>query len=155
MLTQGLFKDNDLLIKRTRKGIPSSIRCQVWPQLMGLKTVAERKSLSYSKVLIKDSYDIYDINLDIPRTFSFQSQEVLRDSLFNVLKALSIEFPRIGYCQGTNFVTMRLLQVLSDDLVFYLLTQIISKNKPICNCILIQMKTFSTPATLPGRMLSS
>jgi hypothetical protein len=30
--------------------------------------------MSYSKVLIKDSKDDYDINLDIPRTFSFENQ---------------------------------------------------------------------------------
>lgn len=30
--------------------------------------------MTYSKILLKNSYDIYDINLDIPRTFSFQSQ---------------------------------------------------------------------------------
>ena len=31
-----------------------------------------------------------------------------------------------------NFLAMRLLQVLDDDSVFYLLTQTISKNKQIC-----------------------
>ena len=46
--------------------------------------------MTYSKILYKESYDIYDINLDIPRTFSFESEEVLRKSLFNILKALSI-----------------------------------------------------------------
>ena len=74
-----------------------------------MQKIIEKTSLTYSKILLKDSYDIYDINLDIPRTFSFQSQEVLKDSLFNVLKALSIEFPQIGYCQGMNFLSMRLL----------------------------------------------
>lgn len=71
MLAKGLFSDPALLLKRARKGIPPSIRSQVWPQLINLKKVAELKSMSYSKVLIKDSYDVYDINLDIPRTFSF------------------------------------------------------------------------------------
>lgn len=50
------------------------MRIKVWPELIKIKNVMERKNMSYSKVLIKDSMDIYDINLDIPRTFSFQSQ---------------------------------------------------------------------------------
>jgi hypothetical protein len=37
----------------------------------GLK---EKMPLTYSVILLKDSYDTYDINLDIPRTFSFESQ---------------------------------------------------------------------------------
>jgi hypothetical protein len=31
MLDKGLYTDKDLLIKRTRKGIPSAIRMKVWP----------------------------------------------------------------------------------------------------------------------------
>jgi hypothetical protein len=92
----------------------------------------EKTPLTYSKILLKDSYDTYDINLDIPRTFSFQSQEVLKDSLFNVLKALSIEFPHIGYCQGMNFLSMRLLEILDDEVVFYIIANVIHKYKPIC-----------------------
>lgn len=101
--------------------------------------------VSYSKVLIKDSMDIYDINLDIPRTFPFESQEILRESLFNVLKALSIEFPKIGYCQGMNFLTMRLLQIMDDDTVFYFMIYILSKHKPICKYFQILDDNFRNP----------
>lgn len=71
MLKRGIFADPQLLIRRTRKGIPSSLRIKVWPELIKINKVIERKMISYSKVLIKDSMDIYDINLDIPRTFPF------------------------------------------------------------------------------------
>lgn len=54
------------------------MRIKVWPELIKVNKVIERKMISYSKVLIKDSMDVYDINLDIPRTFSFETQEVLR-----------------------------------------------------------------------------
>ena len=90
MLEKGLFKDRDLLVKRVRKGIPQSLRIKVWPELIPIQKYIDKKPMTYSKVLFKDSFDLYDINLDIPRTFSFESQEVLRNSLFNVLKALSI-----------------------------------------------------------------
>lgn len=74
MLTKGLYSDLELLLKRTRKGIPTSMRIKVWPELIKINKLIERKAMSYSKVLIKDSMDVYDINLDIPRTFTFESQ---------------------------------------------------------------------------------
>jgi len=63
-----------MLIRRTRKGIPQCIRIKVWPELAKIDKMIQRTPLTYSKILLKDSYDVYDINLDIPRTFSFQSQ---------------------------------------------------------------------------------
>lgn len=71
MLKKGLFSDGDLLVRRARKGIPASLRIKVYPELVKMKRVMEEKSMSYSAVLIKESNDVYDINLDIPRTFSF------------------------------------------------------------------------------------
>jgi hypothetical protein len=61
-------------VKRVRKGIPESIRQQVWPELVKMDSLKEKMPLTYSVILLKDSYDTYDINLDIPRTFSFESQ---------------------------------------------------------------------------------
>lgn len=46
----------------------------MWPELIKLDKVKEKTLLTYSVILLKDSYDTYDINLDIPRTFSFESQ---------------------------------------------------------------------------------
>lgn len=39
----------------------------------------------------------------------------------NVLKAIAIAHPKIGYCQGMNFLTMRVLEVLDDEQAFWLL----------------------------------
>jgi TBC1 domain family member 10 len=132
MLRRGVECDPQLLVRRTRKGIPASIRIKVWPELVKMESLVAKTPLTYSKILLKDCYDTYDIRLDIPRTFSFQSQEVLKESLFNVLKALSIEFPQIGYCQGMNFLAMRLLEILEDEVVFYIIASTIHKYKPIC-----------------------
>jgi hypothetical protein len=71
MIRNGLHTDQQLLIRRTRKGIPPSIRIKVWPEIVRISKLVNRSPLTYSKVLLKDSYDVYDIKLDIPRTFSF------------------------------------------------------------------------------------
>lgn len=74
MLDKGIHSDEELLIRRTRKGIPQCIRIKVWPEIVKVQRIVQKNPLTYSKILLKDSYDVYDINLDIPRTFSFQSQ---------------------------------------------------------------------------------
>jgi TBC1 domain family member 10 len=74
MLEKGVHSDQELLIRRTRKGIPQCIRIKVWPEIAKVERMVSKNPLTYSKILLKDSYDVYDINLDIPRTFSFQSQ---------------------------------------------------------------------------------
>jgi hypothetical protein len=66
--------------------------------------------------------------------------------LFNVLKALSVEFPKIGYCQGMNFLTMRLLQVMNDDTVFYLMVYLLQKHKQICKTFSYSDDNFRNPA---------
>lgn len=37
MLKKGVYSDRELLIKRTRKGIPPAIRQQVWPELIKME----------------------------------------------------------------------------------------------------------------------
>jgi hypothetical protein len=32
----------------------------------------------------------------------------------NVLKSIAIIHPRIGYCQGMNFLALRILEILND-----------------------------------------
>lgn len=39
MIKNGLYSDPELLVKRTRKGIPTSIRIKVWPELIKLSSV--------------------------------------------------------------------------------------------------------------------
>lgn len=39
MLKKDLFSDMELLVKRTRKGIPPSIRQQIWPELIKIDKI--------------------------------------------------------------------------------------------------------------------
>jgi len=51
----------------------------------------------------------------------------------NVLKALSIVDPSVGYCQGMNFLTLRILQVLSDEDSFWVLYILLKKDEVLRN----------------------
>ena len=74
------------------------------------------------------------ISLDIPRTFpDEEDSKVLRKSLNNILKAISLVHPEVGYCQGMNFLALRLLQVLSDEDAFWLLFYLIENDSSLRN----------------------
>lgn len=72
-----------------------------------------KNDYTYPKLINSPSSSIYEIGLDIPRTFPEEEDTpVLRKSLNNVLKAISIVYPKVGYCQGMNFLALRLLQII-------------------------------------------
>lgn len=78
---------------------------------------------AYTSLINSFSNSVYEISLDIPRTFpEEEDSKVLRKSMNNVLKAISIRYPKVGYCQGMNFLIMRLLQVLCDEDVFWMIS---------------------------------
>lgn len=104
----------------------------VWPELVQLRKHIEIRStdINYTRLANSLSNNIYEIGLDIPRTFpEEEDSKVLRKSMNNVLKAISIVHPKIGYCQGMNFVTLRILQVLPDEEAFWLLDYLFTNDE--------------------------
>jgi len=51
----------------------------------------------------------------------------------NVLNAFIKRNPQVGYCQGMNFLTARLLTCLEEEEAFWVLTQIIEERLPLDN----------------------
>lgn len=49
----------------------------------------------------------------------------MRISLFNVLKALSLVYPELGYCQGMNHLSMKLLETVTDETGFWIMNYLI------------------------------
>lgn len=117
-MKEGVHKDQDLLRSRIRKGIPQAIRALAWPEIVRLREFERGKQgqYTYQKLINTPSKSTHEITLDIPRTFpEEEDSKVLRKSLNNVLKALSIVYKKMGYCQGMNFLALRILQVIDDE----------------------------------------
>lgn len=54
--------------------------------------------------------------MDVPRSISEEEDRLIfRKPLANVLKAISIVFPHIGYRSGMSFLVMRILKVVADE----------------------------------------
>lgn len=51
----------------------------------------------------------------------------------DVLKAIAITYPKIGYCQGMNFLTMRILEVLDNEETFWMLHYLFENDKNLRN----------------------
>jgi len=127
MISKGIHSDQSLLKKRVRKGVPPCLRMIVWPELIQLSDFQKKAKYHYTQLLKQESPSAHDICLDVPRTFPEEQAKVLRNSLYCVLKAISIVHPEVGYCQGMNFLCMRLLEVLDDEAAFWMMDYLLRR----------------------------
>ena len=81
---------------------------------------------SYYQDLLKLSKEIpslYEkqIDKDIRRTVNdnLKNNEELKIKMKNVLMCYSIRNSSIGYCQGFNFLVLRLLEVLKGEVIHF------------------------------------
>lgn len=128
-LIDNLYQKDKLKIKKNLfKGPPNNLRWSIW---MGVALAEESTRKLNPKIntkyLIEEFYANLlkeklceklneQINKDLHRTAPtinfFQSAQAMQ-SLFNVLKALTLSDKELGYCQGINILTAYLL-LLSD-----------------------------------------
>ncbi|XP_068687226.1 growth hormone-regulated TBC protein 1-A-like [Montipora capricornis] len=122
-----------------RKGIPSELRAQVWVDISGARKKMKLNPGVYQQLTANQQLDeqtMHSIGTDIDRTFPDNiyfnhKQHDLRPALFNVLVAYATHNPRIGYCQGLNYIAgLMLLIVRKEEVAFWLLEVIVGKLLP-------------------------
>ena len=73
--------------------------------------------------LSKEVPSLYEkqIDKDIRRTINdnLENNKELKKSMKNILMCYSIRNSSIGYCQGFNFLVLRLLQVIKGEVIHY------------------------------------
>lgn len=125
------------LEKRIQKGIPDSVRGEVWRRLLGVPKILIEQEGKYQQMLehgLKHSKDIRQIDLDVNRTY--RNHIMFRDRystkqcmLFRVLVAYSIYNSEIGYCQGMSHVAALLLMYMNEEDSFWSLSTLMSSDK--------------------------
>ncbi len=111
-------------IKYLSKGPPNNIRWNIWISLA--LSQSENDFLSQDKYLElknKDdkNFEIYEeeqIRKDLNRSNQnkeFFSNEKTINSLYNILKALAIDDPELGYCQGMNILAANFLMISDEN----------------------------------------
>lgn len=128
---------SDKLRRRVYKGVPNSLRGQVWSRMLNLPTVREEQSGKYQEMremAWKWSPDIRQIDLDVNRTYRdhimFRERyNSKQQELFNVLGAYSVYNLEIGYCQGMSQIAALLLMYLDEEDAFWALSVLVSDRK--------------------------
>ncbi|KAL3270938.1 hypothetical protein HHI36_021443 [Cryptolaemus montrouzieri] len=120
--------------ERCRKGIPMSIRPKAWLYLCGGRILMEKYPNKYDDCLrdMGDQKCIDDIKKDLHRQFPTHEMFSSDDKpgiqeLFNVLKAYTIQNPKIGYCQAQAPVAAFLLMHMPAEQAFWCLVSVSDK----------------------------
>lgn len=126
------------LKRRCRKGIPPFFRKWVWSEVSGANARREGHGVGYyakavNEGLCRSPFE-RQIQLDVPRTFpdnTWIQSEHGQEALRRVLSAFAHHNPRIGYCQGMNFVAAILLVVMEHDeeAAFWVLASLIDEQE--------------------------
>ena len=102
-------------------GTPSYFRAKLWLLCSGAKKELEQNK-NYYKNLLELSKKIpclYESQIlkDIPRTKPdlLKKNPLFKENMRNILVCYSIRNNSIGYCQGFNFIIVRLLEVLQNE----------------------------------------
>lgn len=130
-----------LKLKRfCRKGIPGDLRPDVWMQVSQAAKRMSADPQKYSRLRSQQTDPAVSdsILLDIHRTFpenvyfsQLGTPGSLRTPLQNVLEAISLSNPHIGYCQGMNFIAgLLLLVVKTEEKAFWLMDTLIQTILP-------------------------
>ena len=127
-------KDKYLLNKREKellkyliaKGVPNHFRQNLWILCSGAKNDLLNNASYYNNLLklSKEVPSLYEkqIDKDIRRTNaeSFKKNPDFKVKMKNILMCYSIRNSSIGYCQGFNFLVLRLLEVLKGEVINFL-----------------------------------
>jgi hypothetical protein len=105
------------------KGTPEYYRPNLWLLCSRAKQDIANYPLYYNNLLklSKEVPSLYEkqIDKDIKRTNanSLKNNPELKPKMRNVLICYSIRNSSIGYCQGFNFLVLRLLEVLGGEVI--------------------------------------
>lgn len=134
--TANLIKNKSKLKRFIRKGIPISLRTEIWMVTSRAKNI-QQKSNKYVTFVenITDEEIIEMIQIDLPRTFPdniyFDESSRLPRQLFKVLGAFAHQNQDVGYCQGLNYIAgLLILATKSEEASFWLLKVLIEQILP-------------------------
>ncbi|XP_013138293.1 PREDICTED: USP6 N-terminal-like protein isoform X3 [Papilio polytes] len=125
------------LHRRIYKGIPLSLRMNVWSKLLDINRIKSENVGKYQKMLKLAkawSTDVRQIDSDVNR--QFREHQFYRErysekqcSLFNVLCAYSMFNSEVGYCQGMSGLAGVLLMYMDEEDAFWALAVLLTDKR--------------------------
>lgn len=125
------------LHKRIYKGLPNSLRSQVWCKLLNLDEVKRQNKGKYvemCRLARKWSTDARQIDSDVNRQFREhihyrERYSIKQQSLFSVLTAYAMYNTEVGYCQGMSGLAGVLLMYMDEEDAFWALSELLCNKK--------------------------
>jgi len=118
--------DYPTIRRRTRRGLPPSLRGLIWQLLLGSRALKMRHPGLYASLLEREmDKGLCEIaKRDLSRTFPTHALFLGADGigqrqLFRVLRAFAVYDPRVGYCQGMGFIAATLLTQMGEEDAFW------------------------------------
>ena len=124
-------EEKKLLKYLIAKGIPDYFRQNLWILCSRAKADLANNTTYYEDLLklSKEVPSLYEkqIDKDIKRTINdnLKNNDELKKKMKNVLMCYSIRNSSIGYCQGFNFLVLRLLEVLKGEVIHFFIIKFI------------------------------
>lgn len=118
-------EEKNLLKYLIAKGTPEYFRPNLWILCSRAKQDLANNTFYYEDLLklSKEVPSLYEkqIDKDIKRTNaeSLKKNPELKIKMKNILMCYSIRNSSIGYCQGFNFLVLRLLEVLKGEVIYF------------------------------------
>lgn len=126
-------KNKKKLKLKIRRGIPDSLRGEIWMKISGADKFKQGRENLYNELITKinknelyqipdEDIIIKDMNRTFPKNLMFMNK--LGDGqrkLFRVLSCFSSYNKKIGYVQGMSFITAFFLSYLSEENAFWML----------------------------------
>ncbi|KAH9489643.1 TBC1 domain member 1 [Bulinus truncatus] len=120
------------LLDYVKKGVPRSLRGQIWLFLMQQRQMSSSvpdsacEATDYDDLLKQLTTHQHAILIDLGRTFPCHPYFAKalgpgQLELFNLLKAYSLLDPEVGYCQGLSFIVGMLLMHMEEISAFHVL----------------------------------
>jgi hypothetical protein len=125
--------------RRALAGVPDCFRGIVWQKLSGADALRQRHPDRYKALLAipspADSYIRRDLRRTMPKNAFFQEDAGEgaegcahgQALLFNVVHALAVHDPDLGYSQGINFLSAVLLLHMKQESAFWVLVQLMRR----------------------------
>ncbi|CAG9763280.1 unnamed protein product [Ceutorhynchus assimilis] len=125
------------LHSRVYKGVPNSLRSDVWLKLLHIEKIKKENKGKYQemmKLARKYSTDARQIDSDVNRQFREhlhyrERYSIKQQMLFNVLTAYAMYNSEVGYCQGMSGVAGVLLMYMDEEDAFWAVHILLSDPK--------------------------
>ncbi len=128
------YEERDILKYLILQGTSDLCRLRLWLVCSGAQTEIKLNPSYYNDLLklSKEVPSLYssDIEKDLDRTnqILLKENKIYKEMLKNILTCYSLRNSSIGYCQGFNFIVLRIIEITQNEVIIFLFNFYLIRN---------------------------